>query len=85
MMSQTPMTLEADSRATRHYRRNRKIHGKSYNHGCEEQNCMDSIVKESRTMPVCLSPEQLQIVEKYAKSKGMLNASQAVEELADSN
>lgn len=46
---------------------------------------MDSIEKESRTMPVCLSPEQLQIVEKYAKSKGMLNASQAVEELADNN
>ncbi len=85
MMSQTLLTSEVVNRATRHSSKSLKIHGKSYNHGCEEQNCMDSIEKESRTMPVCLSPEQLQIVEKYAKSKGMLNASQAVEELADSN
>lgn len=35
-----------------------------------------------RTMPVCFTPEQLQLIEQYAKSKGMLNASQAIEELA---
>jgi hypothetical protein len=34
-----------------------------------------------RTMPVCFTPEQLQMVEEYAKKKGMLNASQAIEEL----
>ena len=38
-----------------------------------------------RTMPVCFTPEQLAIVEEYAKKKGMLNASQALEELAGSN
>jgi hypothetical protein len=35
-----------------------------------------------KTMPVCLTPEQLKVVEEYAKKKGMLNASQAIEELA---
>lgn len=37
---------------------------------------------DRRTMPVCFTPEQLRIVIEYAKSKGMLNASQAIEELA---
>jgi hypothetical protein len=36
-----------------------------------------------RTMPVCFTPEQLKVVEEYAKRKGMLNASQAIEELAN--
>ena len=45
---------------------------------------MNMIEQDSRrTMHVCLSPEQLTIVEEYAKSKGMLNVSQAVEELAE--
>jgi len=35
-----------------------------------------------KTMPVCFTPEQLQTVEEYAKKKGMLNTSQAIEELA---
>lgn len=35
-----------------------------------------------RTMPVCFTPKQLQVIEEYAKSRGMLNASQAIEELA---
>ena len=35
-----------------------------------------------RTMPVCFTPEQMKIVVEYAKKKGMLNASQAIEELA---
>lgn len=34
-----------------------------------------------RTMPVCFTPEQLKVVEEYAKKRGMLNASQAIEEL----
>lgn len=37
---------------------------------------------EKRIMPVCFTPEQLKVVEEYAKKKGMLNASQALEELA---
>jgi hypothetical protein len=39
-------------------------------------------MSEKRTMPVCFTPEQLKMVEEYAKKKGMLNASQAIEELA---
>jgi hypothetical protein len=35
-----------------------------------------------RTMPVCFTPDQLKVIEQYAKKKGMLNASQAVEQLA---
>lgn len=37
---------------------------------------------DRRSIPVCFTPEQLKLVEAYAKKKGMLNASQAVEELA---
>jgi hypothetical protein len=40
---------------------------------------------DKRTMPVCFTPEQLHLVEEYARRKGMLNASQAIEELASSN
>lgn len=42
------------------------------------------IEQDKRTMPVCFTPEQLRIVEEYARKKGMLNASQALEELARS-
>lgn len=38
-------------------------------------------MSDKRTMPVCFTPDQLKIVEDYAKRKGMLNASQAIEEL----
>ncbi|MEO9321037.1 MAG: hypothetical protein ABI361_10215 [Nitrososphaera sp.] len=41
-----------------------------------------SEAQERRTMPVCLSPDQLKVIELYAKSKGMLNASQAIEDVA---
>jgi hypothetical protein len=34
-----------------------------------------------RTMPVCFTSDQLKLVEEYAKRKGMLNVSQAIEEL----
>jgi hypothetical protein len=38
-----------------------------------------------RTMPICFTSDQLKVVEEYAKKKGMLNASQAIEELLASN
>ena len=44
---------------------------------------MNALDEQKRTMPVCFSPDQLKVVEEYAKSKGMLNASQAVENIAD--
>jgi hypothetical protein len=37
--------------------------------------------KTRRTMPVCFTSDQLKQVEQYAKRKGMLNVSQAIEEL----
>jgi hypothetical protein len=36
---------------------------------------------KERTMPICFTPDQLKVIEEYAKKKGMLNASQAIEEL----
>jgi len=38
-----------------------------------------------KTMPICFSPEQFKFIEKYAKSKGMVNASQAVEDIVKEN
>ena len=32
-------------------------------------------------MPVCFTPDQLKLVEEYAKRRGMLNVNQAIEEL----
>jgi hypothetical protein len=37
---------------------------------------------KERTMPVCLSPEQVKLVTEYAKKKGMTNYNQAIENLA---
>jgi hypothetical protein len=37
--------------------------------------------EKRRTMPVCFTSDQLRLVEEYAKRKGMLNVSQAIEEL----
>lgn len=34
-----------------------------------------------RTMPICFTPEQVKLLEKYAKENGMLNFSQAVEQI----
>jgi len=34
-----------------------------------------------RTMPICFTKEQVKLIEKYAKSKGMVNLSQAVEDI----
>lgn len=36
-----------------------------------------------RTMPICFTREQVKLLEEYAKSKGMLNLSQAVEEIIE--
>jgi hypothetical protein len=36
---------------------------------------------EKRTIPVCFTSEQLKLVEGYARIKGMLNSSQAIEDL----
>lgn len=37
--------------------------------------------EEEKTMPVCFTAEQLELIEEYGKRKGMLNASQAIEDL----
>jgi hypothetical protein len=37
--------------------------------------------EKRRTMPVCFTSDQLKLVEEYAKRRGMLNVSQAIEEL----
>ena len=36
-----------------------------------------------RTMPICCDLEQYKFIEKYAKKRGMINASQAVEKILD--
>lgn len=36
---------------------------------------------EKRSMPVCFTSEQYKMIEEYAKRNGMLNASQALEDL----
>ncbi len=36
---------------------------------------------EKRTMPVCFTPEQYKMIEKYARSHGMINADQVLEDL----
>ncbi len=37
--------------------------------------------KEKRSMPICFTPEQIKILEDYAKEKGMLNYGQVVESI----
>jgi hypothetical protein len=34
-----------------------------------------------RTMQICFTSDQLKMIEEYAKRKGMLNVSQAIEDL----
>jgi len=36
---------------------------------------------ENRSMPVCFTKEQHQMIEEFAKREGMLNASQALEKI----
>ena len=34
-----------------------------------------------RTMPICCDLEQYKLIEKYAKKRGIINASQAIEKI----
>ena len=34
-----------------------------------------------RTMPICCDTEQYKMLERYAKQRGMINASQAIEKI----
>jgi len=36
-----------------------------------------------RTMPICCDLEQYKLIEKYAKKRGMINASQVVEKILE--
>jgi len=36
-----------------------------------------------RTMPICCDLEQYKLIEKFAKKRGMINASLAVEKILD--
>jgi hypothetical protein len=38
-------------------------------------------MEEKRTMPSCFTADQLKLIEEYAKRRGVLNVSQAIEEL----
>jgi hypothetical protein len=38
-------------------------------------------MEEKRTMPICFTADQLKLIEEYAKRRGVLNVSQAIEEL----
>jgi hypothetical protein len=40
---------------------------------------------EERTMPICFTHEQLKLLREYAKQKGMLNYSQAIEDMLKNN
>ncbi|MDQ3854424.1 MAG: hypothetical protein M3299_16525 [Thermoproteota archaeon] len=39
------------------------------------------MAEKRRTMPICFTSDQLKLIEEYAKRKGMLNVSQAIEDL----
>ena len=39
---------------------------------------------EKRSMPICFTPDQIKLLENYAKKKGMLNYNQAIEEIIKS-
>lgn len=36
---------------------------------------------EGRSMPICFTPGQIKLLEEYAKKNGMLNSSQALEQI----
>jgi phenolic acid decarboxylase len=38
-------------------------------------------MEEKRTMPICFTSDHLKLMEEYAKKRGMLNVSQAIEDL----
>ncbi|MGB9169367.1 MAG: hypothetical protein WCB31_10615 [Nitrososphaeraceae archaeon] len=39
-------------------------------------------MSQKRSMPICFKPDELLIIEEYAKKMGMTNYSQAIEKLA---
>ncbi|HEX7257546.1 MAG TPA: hypothetical protein VF242_05755 [Nitrososphaeraceae archaeon] len=39
-------------------------------------------MEAKRTIPVCFKPDEIKLLEKYAKKFGMTNYSQAIEKLA---
>jgi len=41
------------------------------------------LIMTKRTMPICCDTEQYKLIEKYAKKRGMINASQAVEKILE--
>jgi hypothetical protein len=45
------------------------------------QNYLFVMEDKRRTMPICFTSDQLKMIEDYAKRKGMLNLSQAIEHL----
>jgi hypothetical protein len=40
---------------------------------------------EQRSMPICFTTDQYKLIEEIAKRKGMLNASQLIEEALNEN
>jgi hypothetical protein len=38
---------------------------------------------DKKTMPICFTPDQLKLIESYAKKKGMFNPSQAIEDIIE--
>jgi len=79
------MILEVAKKQNMLFSVSRRIHGKSYNLGYPEREYMNTTDLQRRTVHVCFTPEQLKVVEEYAKRRGMLNASQALEEIALDN
>ena len=55
-------------------------HRKKYNNLCiYDYQIMSN--NSRRSIPICLIPKQLEQIERYAKRHGMLNLSQAIEQL----
>lgn len=38
-------------------------------------------MEDKRTIPVCFKPEELKLIENFAKKMGMVNSSQAIEKI----
>ena len=62
--------------------RGREERNKYYLAEFDHQHMFNDGSNPKRTMPVCLSPEQLKLLTEYAKKKGMTNYNQAIEYLA---
>jgi len=44
---------------------------------------IETLHMEKRSMPVCLTPDQIKKIENFGKRKGALNTSQALEKMLD--